>query len=72
MCGITKYGPTGRGKIYRRSAFEDVDQDIIMSAEVLGWDHLSQRSIIVSKHFYEVINENGLNKQLSFEPIQLV
>lgn len=72
VCGITKYGPTGRGKIYRRSAFEDVDQDIIMSAEVFGWDHLSQRSIIVSKHFYKVINENGLNKQLSFEPIQLV
>ena len=72
VCGIIKYGPTGRGKIYRMSAFENVDQDIIMSDEVFGWDHLSQRDIIVSKHFYEVINENKLNRQLPFEPIQLV
>lgn len=68
-CGITKYVPSGRGIIYKRDAFANVDADIVISDEIFGGGHSAIRLIIVSRRFYDTIISNKLDKQLDFEPI---
>lgn len=71
-CGYIKMLGTGRGVIFNKEVFRDVKSDIIKSHEVFGDGHMCSRIIFVSKIFYNVIKENGLDKDLVFEPVMLI
>lgn len=70
-CGIVKYALTGRGLVYKKSIFQN-DVDIVNSFEVFGWGHGAPRGIFVNQKFYQVIVNNGLEKNLEFVPIKLI
>lgn len=71
-CGKTKYIGSGRGFTYRKDAFEDVDLDVVKSFETFGDGHMCARLIFVSKKLYQLLKNNKLDKDIAFEPIQLV
>lgn len=73
-CGSTKYLASGRGIIYKKDAFANVETDIVMSDELFGAGdlHIAVRHIIISRQFYEVIIANKLDKQLILEPVMLI
>lgn len=72
-CGSTKYLSSGRGTIYKKDTFANIENDIVMSDELFGAGdlHIAVKKIIISRHFYEMIISNKLDKQLDFEPIIL-
>lgn len=73
-CGNTKYLPSGRGVIYKKEAFTNINADIVMSDELFGAGdlHFAIRDIIISRKFYEIITANRFDKQLRLEPVMLV
>lgn len=62
----------GREIYCAEHAFTDINVDVIKSSEVFGEGYICTRLIFVSNRFYKVITENGLDKDLVFEPINLV
>lgn len=72
MCGVTKYVGAGRGYIFKKETFENIDVDIAVSDEIFGGGYSVIRQILISKRFYETIILNKLDKQLVIEPVILV
>jgi hypothetical protein len=71
-CGTKKYISSGIGMpVFREESFENAP-DVVKTAEVFGDGHYIARVIIVSQKVYRIIVENGLDRGLVFEPIQLV
>ena len=71
-CGGIKYIYSGKGLTFRKDIFEDVTYDIIKTKEAFGEGLCCDKKIVISKKLYQVIKDNGLDKGLEFEPIQLV
>lgn len=71
-CGCVKRITTGRGIIFNKEIFSEIEDDIIKSYEVFGDGLMCARMIFVSKRFYNIIKEHGLDKALIFEPIMLI
>lgn len=72
VCGGIKYLSSGKGMTFKKDIFENVTYDIIKTNETFGEGLICSKEIIISKKLYQVIKDNGLDKGLEFEPIQLV
>ncbi|XRG80764.1 hypothetical protein V5E38_10870 [Rossellomorea sp. GAMAL-10_SWC] len=71
-CGGTKYILSGRSLIFQKNVFDNVNVDIIKTAETFGDGHMCARIILVSQEFFRFIKKNKLDRNLEFEPILLV
>ncbi|PGM53818.1 hypothetical protein [Bacillus sp. AFS053548] len=71
-CGGTKFIYSGKGFKYQKSVFENVDVDIIKSAETFGDGHMCARLIFISQDFFQLVKKNKLDRNLEFEPILLI
>lgn len=72
QCNCNKFISRSRGIYYKKDVFKEIDVDIIKSDEMFGDGYAAQRDIIVSNAFYKLVIENGLDKSLAFEPINLI
>lgn len=71
-CGVTKYHPTGIERVaFREGVFQNAP-DIVKTDEVFGWEHWTEKLIIISQRMYKTLTENHLANSLEFEPIELV
>lgn len=68
-CGVAKYVLTGRGLVYKESAFRN-DVDIVNSFELFGLS--ADREIFVNQKFYQTIMNNGMDRNIEFTPIKLI
>jgi len=71
-CGNKKYIMKGRGVYCKEKVFADIDVDMVKSSEQFGSGHICARKIFVSNNFYKVVKENKLDRDLVFEPINLI
>ena len=71
-CGLPKYSMTGRGIVYKKSAFEGICTDIVESTELFGFAHYAGRKTFINKRFYEVVVKNKLDNKLEIEPVRIV
>lgn len=71
-CASNKMIETGRGIIFKKEVFMDIEYDIVKSFEVFGDGHMCARIIFVSKSFYNAVTKNNLDKDLVFEPVMLI
>ena len=69
LCGEKKYVGSGKPRHFKREIFENLDVDIIKSHEVFGIGSVNDRRIFVSKHFYDILITNKLDRNLDFEPV---
>ena len=68
-CGVTKYVTSGRGLVYREVVFRN-DVDMVNSFELFGLSGM--RDIFINQKFYQVIINNGMDKNIEFVPIKLI
>lgn len=71
VCGNVKYIYSGKGLTFKKEIFENLNFDILKTNESFGEGHICARKIIISKKLYQIIKNNGLDKDLEFEPISL-
>lgn len=71
-CGSVKYIYTGRGFTYKKDIFEGLNTNIIKSYEMFGCGHMCARLMFISKKLYNLLTSNSLDKDLEFEPINVV
>lgn len=71
-CGSEKYIGSGRGLTFRKEIFEGINTDLIRTSETFGEGLICSRKILVSKAFYTTIKNNKIDRDLVFEPIQLI
>lgn len=71
VCGIAKYHSTGIGSLAFREEIFDKAPDIVRTSEIFGWEHWTQREIIVSQRFYQFVIANNLGSALEFKPMYL-
>jgi len=71
-CGCGKFVLKGRGLYGKEKIFKEIDVDIIKSSEVFGDGYTGSRTIFISNNFYRFITDNGLDKDLSFEAVDLI
>lgn len=71
-CGTVKYVLTGSGKLaWRKEVFDGVP-DIVKTGELFGSGHFATRLIFVRQSVYQLIRRNRLDRNLVFEPIDLI
>jgi len=71
VCGSEKYIYSGRGLTFKKDVFKHVAVDILKTYESFGEGHICGKIIIISKKLYQIIKNNGLDKDLAYEPILL-
>jgi len=71
-CGVTKIILSGKGVSFSKDTFNNIDIDIVKTSEFFGDGLMSARLVIVSKAFYEFIKSERLEKDLVFQPIELI
>ncbi len=71
-CGCNKIIMAGRGIIFSKGVFENIENDIVKSSEVFGDGRMCFRMIFASRNFYNAIRNSSLDKDLIFEPVILV
>lgn len=72
QCGAHMYQPSGIGIMaYRKEVFDNAS-DVVKSGELFGWGHYSARYIYISQRIYQIIKNNALDRNLSFEPLLLL
>lgn len=71
-CGTVKYVLTGIGKLAWRKEIFDGAPDIVKSGEMFGSGHFATRLIFIRQSVYQLIRQNQLDRDLVFEPIDLI
>lgn len=68
ICGRVQYWINGTYQLKVKAAFLSSEQDIYATNKLFGAG-FARREIIVSRRFYEIIQEHKLGRTLHFEPI---
>lgn len=70
-CNSIKYIMTGKGIAYRQSAF-NTRYDMVKSYENFGDGLMCGKLIFISQRLYKILCQNGWDKELSIQPLQLI
>lgn len=67
LCGHLGIITSGKEQYYFKSAFQNLDVDIVRSKTIFGY--IGARDVYISQRFYQYLKENKLDRNLEFEPI---
>lgn len=72
QCGSVKYTSTGIGMFTFQRHIFDSAPDMVKSYEIFGSGRSASRLILVRQNVYQLLRKNRLDKDLVFEPVNLV